>query len=157
MKPKLYLETTIPSYLTAWPSRDLVKAAKQQITREWWKERRHDFDLFVSEIVLDEAGQGDPQAARLRLESLQGIPALELDRESISLGQVLVDEGPLPKKAVVDSLHIAVATVNGMGFLLSWNCSHIANAAIRGEIEDLCRSRDYEPPIICTPDELFKE
>jgi hypothetical protein len=64
MKPKLYLETTIPSYLTAWPSRDLVKAAKQQITRDWWEERRHAFDLFISEVVLDEAGQGDPQAAR---------------------------------------------------------------------------------------------
>ena len=156
MKPKVYLETTIVSYLTGWTSRDLVTAARQQITQEWWQTRREDFDLFASQIVMDEAGAGDADAAARRLEFMSDLPLLNPSDDVADLAQALLDEVPLPAKAAADALHIAVATVNGIDFLLTWNCTHIANATLRGNIEAVCRSRGYEPPIICTPEELLK-
>jgi hypothetical protein len=130
MGPKVYLETTIPSYLTSSPSRDLVKAAHQQITREWWQDRAR-FDLYISQVVLREASGGDAEAARLRLEVLRGIPVLALSPAASRLAQQLVEQGALPGNAAVDSLHIAIAVVNGMDYLLTWNCTHIASAAMR--------------------------
>ena len=156
MRSKVYLETTIPSYLTAWPSRDLVKAAHQQITREWWQTRTR-FDLYISQVVLREAGGGDVEAARLRLEVVEGIPVLALSPEASALAQQLLQHGPLPAKAAVDALHIGIAAVNGMDYLLTWNCTHIANAAIRYQIETLCRASGYVPPVLCTPEELMEE
>jgi hypothetical protein len=155
MQPKVYLETTIPSYLTAWPSRDLVKAAHQQITREWWQNRTK-FDLHISQLVLREASGGDAEAARLRLEALRGIPVLALSPAASALAQQLVQQGPLPENAVADALHIAIAVVNGMDYLLTWNCAHIANAALRHRIEAICRASGYEPPVLCTPEELME-
>ena len=156
MKPKVYLETTIPSYLTSRPSRDLVTAAHQQITREWWDTRRHDFDLFVSQMVIDEASAGDPEAATRRLEAVATLPLLDPQIEGIALAQMLIDSIPLPARAAADALHIAIAVVNGMDYLLTWNCTHIANAALRGRIEAACRSRGFRVPIICTPEELLE-
>ena len=155
-KTKVYLETTIASYLSAWPSRDLVTAAHQQITREWWQTRRRDFDLFVSEAVLQEAEAGDPEAAARRLEVLAGIPVLEMRGEAVSLAEALLGQVLLPRKAFVDALHIALAVVSGMDYLLTWNCTHIANAALRHRVESVCRSLGYEPPVICTPQELLE-
>ena len=157
IKPRVYLETTIPSYLTAWPSRDLVMAGHQQTTREWWNTRRDDFQLFVSQFVIDEAGAGDPDAARRRLEMLVNVPLLDPNEKVHALADDLMKRVPLPPKAAADSLHIAIATVNGMDFLLTWNCTHIANAALRAGIEGVCRENGYEPPVICTPEELLKE
>ena len=156
MKPKVYLETTIPSYLTARPSRDLVTAAHQQITREWWDTRRHDFDLFVSQMVIDEASAGDPEATTRRLDVLASLPLLDPQAEGTALAQTLIDHIPLPARAAADALHIAIAVVNGMDYLLTWNCTHIANAALRGRIEAACRSRGFRVPIICTPEELLE-
>ncbi len=155
MKPKVYLETTIPSYLTAWPSRDLIRTAHQQITREWWQ-HRHQFDLYVSQVVLREARGGDEAAAAQRLEALEGVAVLQLNDAARSLARDLVEQGPLPEKAAVDALHIAVAVVSGMDYLMTWNCTHIANAKMRNKIEALCRSSGYEPPVICTPEELME-
>jgi len=157
MRPKVYIETTIPSYLTAWPSRDLVVAARQQITREWWQIRRPDFDLFASQLVIDEASEGDPDAAKRRLEVLKDIPLLALSEDVAELAQAIIERVPFPERAAADALHIAIAVVNGMDYLLTWNCTHIANAALRGAIESVCRSRGYEAPIICTPEELMEE
>jgi predicted nucleic acid-binding protein len=157
MKPKVYLETTIPSYLAARPSRDLVVAAHQEVTREWWETRRAAFDVFVSEFVLDEATSGDPEAARRRLELLAGIPLLDPTGEVDALANAILTRIGLPQKASRDSLHIAIATANGMDYLLTWNCSHIANAEFREPIGAVCRGYGFEPPIICTPDELLKE
>src|SRR2546427_12164526 len=109
MKPKVYLETTIPSYLTSRPSRDLVTAAHQQITREWWDTRRHDFDLFVSQMVLDEASAGDPEAATRRLEVLTHLPLLDPHPEGADLAQTLLERVPLPASAAADAVHIAIA------------------------------------------------
>jgi hypothetical protein len=156
MKPKVYLETTIPGYLTARPSRDLVTAAHQQITREWWDTRRHAFDLFVSQMVIDEASAGDQEAATRRLEVLLPLPLLAPHAEGAELAQALIEQVPLPVSAAADALHIAIAVVNGMDYLLTWNCTHIANAVLRSQIEAVCRSKGFEVPIICTPDELLE-
>ena len=156
MKPRVYLETTIPSYLTAWVSRDLVTAGHQQTTREWWDARRKDFDFFVSQFVIDEAGAGDPDAARRRLEMLVNVPLLDPGPDVHTLAGELMKRVPLPPNAAADSLHIAIATIHGIDYLLTWNCTHIANAALRPRIEGVCRDYGYEPPVICTPEELLK-
>lgn len=153
MRPRVYLETTIPSYLTAWPSRDLVRAAHQQLTREWWS-RRHLFEIFISQLVVRECQAGDPEAAAARLAALEGLPLLEQDAEVGSLARALLDRVPLPARAEADALHIATAALHGMDYLLTWNCTHIANAALRGRIEAICRDSGLEPPAICTPEEL---
>lgn len=153
MKPRVYIETTIPSYLTAWSSRDLVRAAHQQITREWW-ERRDAFELLVSRLVLVECQAGDPTAAVARLAALDGIPLLEQTAEAVALARALVRDVPLPPKAAADAIHIATAAVHGVQYLLTWNCTHIANAVFRPQIEAACRAAGYEPPLICTPQEL---
>lgn len=157
MKPKVYLETSVISYLTSRPSRDLIIAANQQVTQEWWQSRGASFDLFISQLVVQEVGAGNAEAAWQRLQILEDVPLLELSEEVAILAEALVKTGPLPQKAVEDALHIAVATANGMDYLLTWNFKHIANATIRNQIERFCRSRGYEPPVICTPQELLEE
>lgn len=155
MKPKVYLETTIPSLLTAWPSRDLVIAADQQITKEWWRTRRRDFELFVSQVVLDEAAEGDKGAAAARLAEICGLPILEINAEVEKVARVVLDGGLIPTKASNDALHLAVAAVHRMHFLLTWNCRHLANAAIGGQLAAACRQAGFEMPVICTPKELM--
>lgn len=149
--------TTIPSYLTAWPSRDLVRAAHQQITRDWWVRRRAEFELYISQVVLRECQAGDATAATERLKILQDLPLLEQTEEATRLAQALVDRVPLPERATVDALHVAIAAVHGVDYLLTWNCTHIANAKLRDPIESVCPENGYEPPTICTPDELLAE
>src|SRR4051794_35622462 len=152
-RPRVYLETTIPSYLTAWPSRDLVRAAHQQITREWWS-KRDEFELYSSRLVIQECQAGDPQAAADRLAALAGVPLLEPTAEAADLAEALAEGVPLPERAAADALHIAIATVHGMNYLLTWNCTHIANVTLRPRIESVCRAAGFEPPLICTPEEL---
>ena len=156
MKPKAYIETSVISYLTAWPSRDLVRAAHQQVTRDWWA-ARGSFDLFASQFVLDESAGGDGSAAASRLAALKEAVILEVTEDAIVLAEKLVAGGGLPPKARVDALHVAMAAVHGMDYLLTWNCRHIANASLRSKIEELCRAAGFEPPIICTPLELVQE
>jgi len=156
MKANIYIETTIPSYLTAWPSRDLVTAAHQQITHQWWKSQLENFNLFISQIVIDEASLGDPDAAKRRLEILENLPLLDVSNVAGEFAQALIKLVPLPQKAAADALHIGVAVVNGMDYLLTWNCTHIANAVLRTKIEKVCRLKGYEPIIICTPEELLE-
>lgn len=156
MKPRVYVETTIPSYLTAWPSRDLIRTANQQLTREWWA-RRAAFDLFVSRLVLVECQSGDPTAAVERLAALVGVTVLEESEEVADLAAALALTLTLPPRAEPDAVHIAVAAVYGMQYLLTWNCTHIANAALRPRIEAACRAAGREPPLICTPAQLPPE
>jgi hypothetical protein len=153
--PSVYLETTIPSYLTAWPSPEVVMAARQQLTRLWWDTRRQDFELFVSQLVIDEASGGDHDAAARRLAVLEGIPLLGALDETDVLVELLMRELALPDRAAADAAHNAISVVNGMDFLLTWNCTHIANAVLRPAIEAACRSLDYLAPVICTPEELL--
>ena len=142
--------------MAARPSRDIITAAHQQITHEWWDGRRGDFDVFISEIVVKEINEGDENAVQRRLETIESIPEVEMTPEAVTLAQSLVDAGLVPQKAATDALHIAIATVHGMDYLLTWNLKHIANATLRNEIADGCRQRGYEPPIICTPEELLE-
>lgn len=127
---QVYVETSVVSYLTAFPSRDIVVAAHQQITHAWWA-TKDKFELYVSEAVLAEAGAGDPSAAARRLAIAAALPVLAISNEAADLAARLVEAGILPRKAFVDALHVAAAAVHGMEFLLTWNCSHIANARVR--------------------------
>jgi predicted nucleic acid-binding protein len=156
MKQRVYIETTIVSYLTARPTRDLVRAAEQEMTREWW-DLRSAFELYVSQLVLDEAAAGDPDAAQRRLVALREPAILDTTDEAIALGRHLIAAGGLPAKASGDALHIAIAAVHGIDYLLTWNCTHIANAKMRGRIEGLCRGAGFAPPMLCTPMELMEE
>lgn len=152
----VYLETTIPSYLTARDSADLQLSAKQQVTREWWDTRRNDFALYISEVVMIESQAGDPEAAVRRIEILKGIPLLELKDPANLITQSLIAELSLPDKAAADAAHIAICIVNGIDFLLTWNFTHIANAAFRPMIEHVCDSYEFGCPVICSPEELME-
>ncbi|MEO6810310.1 MAG: type II toxin-antitoxin system VapC family toxin [Isosphaeraceae bacterium] len=153
MKPRIYVETTVPSYLTARPNRDLVRAARQQVTREWWA-RRSVFELYTSRLVVQECQAGDPRAAADRLAALAGVPLLEQTLDAAALAEALIQGVSLPERAAADALHIAIAATHGMDYLLTWNCTHIANVTLRPRIEAVCRAAGYEPPLICTPEEL---
>ncbi len=153
----VYLETTIISYLTAWRSQQTVMAGRQDETRNWWDNHRSRYELFTSQLVLEEAARGDPAAAKRRLEILNGIPVLAQSEETDSLAEKLKIGISLPSKAEYDAYHIAVAAVHGMDYLLTWNCRHIANVKHRLTIESICRSAGFEPPLICTPSELMED
>jgi predicted nucleic acid-binding protein len=155
MKSKVYLETTIVSYLTARPSRDLIITAHQQLTQEWWTNRRADFELYASQLVLIEASAGNAEMAQRRLKAFDSAMLLEIKPEAVALARMFVTKGPLPEKAVADALHIAIATVHGIDYLLTWNCKHIANAEMQTAVTIRCRAAGYEPPVICTPEELL--
>lgn len=154
-KPKLYLETTIPSYLTSWLSRDLIRASHQQLTRDWWQLRKDHFDICISDYVLSEVAAGDTDAAKLRLDLLSALNILEATSSVDNLAQRLIEEACLPRKAVTDAHHIAIATVHDMDYLLTWNCRHIANAEMTLKIRMVCESLGFRCPIICTPEELM--
>lgn len=156
MDSTVYLETSIIGYLASRPSRDLITAANQQLTRDWREEHRKQYDLYVSESVVAECGAGDPQAAQERLNLIDVIPILDVTEDAEKLADQLIKQVPLPTNAEVDALHIAIATVNGINYLLTWNCAHIANAALQPKIETVCRSAGFEPPTICTPQQLME-
>jgi predicted nucleic acid-binding protein len=157
MRWKVYVETSVISYLTSRPSRDLIVASHQQLTQEWWTNHRQKFELFVSQTVLEESVGGDREAAEQRLRAVADLPLLEITEGAIGLAKDLIRLGPLPKKAEVDALHIAIAVTNRVDYLLTWNCKHLANAALRSRIERVCRARGYEPVVICTPEELLED
>jgi len=156
VKPTVYIETTIIGYLAMRMSRDLRTAANQQMTRDWWDTHREKYEILISRFVSDECSAGDPIAAQERQVYLQGLPMLEISEEVDVLAEALVKGVPLPTKATLDAYHISVSAVNGVEYLLTWNCRHIANAALRPRIERICRDRGYEPPVICTPQELME-
>lgn len=156
-KPTIYIETSVVSYLTARPHRDLVIATYQQLTLEWWTHSRQEFDLYTSPLVIEEAGRGDPIAANQRLEVLQDLSLLPSNREIEELAHRFMTGHLLPTKATDDALHIATATVYGIDYLLTWNCRHIANAQLQKQIRLVCQREGYDLPILCTPIELRGE
>ena len=156
MNPTAYIETSVVSYLTARPSRDVVVAAYQEVTREWWRDATERFQLVASELVVAECGAGDVDAARARLETLEGVTLLGTSAAAEDLARNLLDLGAVPRKAAADAAHIAIAAANGVEFLVTWNFRHIANAAMRVAIESACRQAGYKPPVICTPNELLE-
>ena len=155
MRRGVYVETSIISYLAARPSRDLITAAHQQVTHTWWQERRPEFDLYASQVVLDEAAAGDPEAATRRAGLLAELPLLDITAEVAELAAALIERVPLPARAGADAAHIAIAAYHRIDFLLTWNSAHIANAEMRPRIEQVCRESGFPAPALCTPDELM--
>ena len=156
-KLAVYLETSVIGHATSRPSRDLVVAGHQQVTRDWFALRAQAYELFVSQLVATEAAGGDAEAAQERTAFLRGILQLAITDATGELAAKLVASGAVPRKAGEDALHIAVAAVHGVDYLLTWNCKHIANATRRQAIERVCREAGYEPPVICTPEELMND
>ena len=155
MAQRVYLETTIPSYLTAWPSRDLVIAGHQQMTEVWWRTRRDEFEICISQFVLDEASAGDAEAAQERLAILKPLPLLDISEAVLELASAILQSGIIPAKAAQDAAHIAISAVHGIDFLLTWNCAHIANAQIVKKVQAICTQHGFPCPLICTPEELM--
>ena len=156
MAERVYIETTVISYLTARPHRDIVIAGHQQITHDWWDNNRENYELCISQLVLGEAAAGDSQAAQERLEILQHMSVLETTAAALELAKELIRAGALPTKAGDDALHIAVAATHAVPYLLTWNCRHMANATMRSMIESVCADKGFKAPIICTPEELME-
>jgi len=151
----VYLETTFISYLVAQPSRDVIVAAHQQTTHDWWDTRRQDFECNVSQVVLDEASAGDPAEIQKRLEVIRDLPVLEVTMSAESLAQAIIAAGVIPPRAIRDAAHIAVAAVHKIDYLLTWNCRHLANAQIMRRIQEVCDQLSERMPVICTPEELM--
>ena len=151
----VYIETSIISYLTARPFRDLVAASWQKVTVDWWDTQRGRFDLFVSDIVIEEAGRGNDMAVAGRLGALAGIPILAITEEVLGLSEELITARALPQKAIGDSLHIALSAVHGIDYLLTWNYRHIDNAETKPIVRKVCLANGYGYPEICTPQELM--
>lgn len=153
----IYIETTIVSYMVSRPSRDLLVAAHQQATHDWWANRRPEFECYVSQVVIDEATAGDAEAAAKRIEVIGDFPVLEVTEEAERLASAILAGGAIPARAVRDAAHIAVAAVSDIDYLLTWNCKHLANAQIMRKVSIVCNSKGFSMPVICTPEELMGE
>ena len=155
MKPRVYVETSVISYLTARPSGDPILFGLQELTKSWWAHGAKLLELCCSDVVWEEASRGDETAAALRTAQLEGLLDLPVTQQSVDLAEKLLQAGALPQQAFADALHVAVCATNGVDILVSWNCKHIANVTMYGIIDTVCRSAGYEPPRICTPVELW--
>ena len=156
MKLRVYIETTVLSYAAARPSRDVAKASRQHMSRRWWRGAVESFELVTSDLVREEAAQGDEAAAQARLRLLEPIAILEPTGDAEVLAQSLLAARALPPQAAQDAAHIAIAVCNSADYLVTWNIRHIANAETRSLIERVCRDIGYEPTLICTPEELLE-
>lgn len=155
--PSVYIETSIVSYLRSRPSRQVVSAARQIQTRRWWDTRDRIYELVTTQYVLDEASRGDPQLAAERLEALADIPLLDLPPQVATTADQLLSRAVLPSRARLDALHIAAAAYHGIEYLLTWNCTHIANARLVPQVREVLQELGFRPPHICTPDELLED
>jgi hypothetical protein len=155
MKPTVYIETTIPSLLTAWPNRDVEILAQQLSTKEWWERRRQAFDLYVSQEVLKEAARGDADAARDRLAALAECRILAATDTAEMATERILSTGLIPARAASDAVHIGYAAAHGMDFLLTWNCRHILNKVIERRLAGVCAAMGLTLPVLCTPSELM--
>ena len=156
-KKKVYLETSVISYLTARPSRDVVKLAKQELTRQWWRENAAHFDLYVSPLVMEEIKGGNPDAARQRLSAVDELPVLEVNADILALYRHLLSAKIVPQKATADAFHIAIAAYHSMAYLLTWNFKHINNGAMREKITAAVGKAGYAEAKTVTPEELWRQ
>lgn len=156
MKESLYLETSVISYYNSRPSRDVIILAHQEITRQWWPKAIKNFDIFVSEIVIKEASMGDHGAAKRRLDDLKNFRILKLTEEVEKIAKVYFEELKLPQRAFGDAVHLAVACVHHIDYLVTWNCTHLANAQVIKRLMDINSSHHLNTSIICTPEELLE-
>ncbi|MBC7853777.1 MAG: type II toxin-antitoxin system VapC family toxin [Pirellulaceae bacterium] len=151
----VYIETTIVGHIAGRIHHDPFVAARQQVTRNWWRDNAPRYIVVISQLVLDECAGGDPLAATERLEVVKDVDLIESSDEVDALAAALIAGKAIPASEPRDAFHIAIAAVNGVNYLMTWNFRHIANASLRGTIEQVCRDTGFEPPIICTPDELM--
>ena len=157
MNPSVYIETSVIGYLTSWPRDDVIVAGHQNTTKAWWATASERFDLFVSQLVVRECSDGDADAVRERLASIDGLPVLPVTTEAETLAGALIQGHAVPESQPNDALHIALAAIHQVKYVVSWNFRHIVNASLRPAIERVCRDAGYEPPILCTPEELLEE
>ncbi len=157
MPHSIFIETTIPSYYVSRPSQNLLQFARQELTREWWDGERHRFDLFTSQLVLDEAREGEPAKASERLQFLSGLELLDITEEVEALAAELVRSGIVPSVATRDAFHLAAAGVHRMAFLLTWNCKHIANPFIADRLQSCFSGAGVHLPTICTPEQFITD
>lgn len=156
MKESIYLETTVVSYYTSKPSRDIIALAHQEITRQWWPIAIRRFNVFISEIVIEEAGLGDQEAVKRRLEEINDFPHLELDDKVEEMAQVYMERLKIPEKSFRNAAHLAVASVHNIDYLVTWNCAHLANGEVIKKLMKINESFGIHTPIICTPEELME-
>jgi len=156
VKPRIFIETTVVSYLTARPTRDLIALARQEMTRAWWNRRAALYECVISQLVLDESAAGDAFAAGQRLAAVLAYPLLAGGPAITGLAERFVRPDCIPAKAKDDALHLALCAVHGVPYLLTWNFRHLANPENRRILFDVCAKAGYEFPVICTPDEMMK-
>jgi predicted nucleic acid-binding protein len=156
MKPTVYIETSVIGYLTSWPQESVTVAGHQNTTRVWWSTAPDRYELFVSQLVVRECSEGDADAVQDRLSTVQSLPVLPITQAAEHLAEALIREHAVPENQPNDALHIALAVAHGVQYLVSWNFRHIVNASIRPAIERVCRDAGYDPPILCTPEELLE-
>ena len=157
MKPRVYVETSVISYLTSRMSRDLVVAARQELTGEVWPRLPREYEIVISFPVVDEVSKGDPEAVGKRLEAIRNIPVLEVNAQVKTLARKLMEARAIPSEYPEDALHVAVAAINGCGFVLTWNFAHLNNALARAGIRRVIEEQGLESPEICSPEEMFGE
>jgi predicted nucleic acid-binding protein len=156
MKESIYLETTVVSYYTSKPSRDIIVLAHQEITWEWWPNAIARFDVFISEVVVEEAGLGNSEAAERRLKVLKDFPHLKLNDKVEEMAKVYMEKLEIPEKSFRDAAHLAVASVHNIDYLVTWNCTHLANGEVIKRLMKINESFGIHTPIICTPEELME-
>jgi len=151
----VYIETSIIGYLTARSSDEIIFLARQQLTQQWWTDQRNKYDLVTSQLVIDEASAGDATAAEERLVLLDDVPLLDIQHPDVqTVADNLIANHLLPEKAAADARHVAVSTVFGVDYLLTWNCKHIANAETLPRIYKMLRDSGFDPPLVVTPEEF---
>jgi hypothetical protein len=156
MKKRIYIETTVVSYLAANPSRDIIIAGRQNATRELWPELSTRYATYISALVFEEAKKGNPNQAQVRLEAIRSFPMLDIDDEASSLAEKIVGRRAVPAEYPEDALHIAVAAVNGIEVIITWNFAHLNNPFTRKMVRQIVESEGYECPEICSPEELLE-
>lgn len=156
MKESLYLETTVVSYFVSNPSRDVIALAHQEITREWWQIAIKRFNIFISQVVIEEAALGDPEAAKKRLKELKKFPHLELNSKVEEIAQIYIEKLKIPKKSFRDAAHLAIASVHNIDYLVTWNCTHLANGEVIKKLMNINKFFGIYTPVICTPEELME-
>ena len=157
MNKSVYIESSVISYLTARPSRDLVTAGHQAVTAEWWSEHRLQYDVYVSPLVVEEISAGDASAAEQRLRAIADIPSVTIATEAESLASALLSSNAVPANSVRDALHIAVAAIHGIDYLITWNFRHINNASTRNMVVHVVSNSGLICPVLCSPEELMGE
>jgi len=157
MKPRLYIESSVISYYTSRPSRDLIAAGHQQITQQWWSQQLSRYEPYISEVVHEEISRGDATAVALRQRAVEGFARLTVTPDVTRLARKYYAALDLPDKARLDALHLALAVQNGMDYLVSWNFAHIVGARPRSIVQKINYRMKVETPVICTPEELVDE